>query len=99
MKVKRIYGALNVEFEDGHYTNFAILDKECDRCMDGGCEWCEEAGKPWNEYYQLLKYDMHGDNRTTYERDQTEAIRGLVRMLQGYLEAKGEEEECTDTAK
>ena len=67
--------------------------------MLGGCDYCEDAGEPWNEYYQLMKYDFHGNAKAMYERDRTEAIKCLARMLQGYLEAKGESEECTDTVK
>ena len=89
MRVKRIFGALNVMFEDGECVNFAVMDRECDRCMSGECEGCEEVGKPWMEYYQILKYG--GDfEKTTYEKDPTVALKILERAIHGYLEAKGE---------
>ena len=97
MQVKKIYGALNLEFEGRKFVNFAIMDRKCDSCMDGKCKHCDEAGKPWNEYYQLMKYSLKYDtDETMYEKDPTKAIRELVKLLQGYLDEKEDTIECTE---
>ena len=89
MRVKRIYGALNIEFENGQCINFTIMDRECDRCMTGDCLGCEEVGKPWREYYQILKY-CDSFEKTTYENDPTSAVKSLNEALGRYLQAKGD---------
>lgn len=99
MRVKKIYGALNIEFEGRKYLNFAILDRKCDECLDGNCNQCDENGKPWREYYQLIRYggEYLEDEKVTYEKDITEAVRLLVNSLQEYLNEKEELKECIDT--
>ena len=104
MTVRRIYGALNVEFEGRNCLSFTIGDRECDRCLDGKCKGCEEYGKPWKEYVQFVKYNTRRpeDEYVTYQKDPTTAIEMLVEMLQDYLKATKEEAEkeiCADTAK
>ena len=104
MQVKRIHGALNVEFEGRNCVSFRIGDRECDRCLDGKCNGCEEYGKPWMEYFEFIKYNLnhHEDEFVTYQKDPTEAIKMLIEMLQEYLDKSKEEvkeELCIDTAK
>lgn len=100
MNVKRIYGGLNIEFEGKQFVNFAILDRACDECISkkDGCDGCEEVEKPWNEYYQFLRYDMKGNILRTYEKDPTEAIKIILKMLQSYIDSK-EEKVCADMGK
>ena len=88
MQVKRVYGALNIEFEGRECLSFTIMDRECDSCNYGKCKGCERAFDPWKEYYELVKYniDKQEDEKVTYERDRTEAIRMLVKALQEYLD-------------
>ena len=98
MKVRRIHGALNVEFDDLHFLSFTIMDKACDQCDgEGDCQTCDAAWRPWNEYYQFIKYDFEIDKRKekdkiSYEYDKTKAIKTLIRMLQDYLDAQTDEE-------
>jgi hypothetical protein len=104
MQVKRIYGALNVEFEGQNCVSFTIGDRKCDKCLDGKCNGCEEYGKPWMEYYEFIKYNVNRqeDEKVTYQKDKTEAIKMLIKMLQTYLDATKEEardELCIDTEK
>ena len=104
MQVKRIYGALNVEFEGQNCVSFRIGDRECDRCLDGKCKGCEEVGKPWMEYYEFIKYSIirQENEFVTYQKDPTEAIKMLVEMLQDYLDKSKEEVNeglCTGMAK
>lgn len=92
MKVKRVYGALNIEFEGQDCVSFQVMDRECDRCLTGNCLECEEVGKPWKEYYQFIKYNLRSTNEdVTYEKDSTEAIRMLADMLNEYLAQKERE--------
>ena len=99
MQVRRIHGALNVEFESGDCVNFAIMDRKCDECLDGGCKGCEEAGKPWNEYFQILRYGFHPYyEEGVYVKDPTEALEETIKTLQKLLE-KERREICTDTEK
>lgn len=90
MQVKRVYGALNIEFEGRECLSFTIMDRECDSCNYGKCKGCSRAFDPWKEYYELVKYniDKQEDEKVTYERDQTEAIRMLVKALQEYLDGE-----------
>lgn len=96
MNVKRIYGGLNIDFDQTKFVNFAILDRACDECLgkEEGCKGCDEVEKPWNEYYQILEYDRLGHNKVTYEYDQTKALKKLIRLLQHHIDIK-EEKTCS----
>jgi hypothetical protein len=100
MDVKRIHGALNVEFGDHQCVSFTILDRECDECISrkGGCKGCENVGKPWKEYYQLLRYNFSGNEAVMHENNPTKAIRQIIRILQRYLDLE-EDKVCFDTEK